>query len=60
MVLGTNFFRVAGLSSKESRVGGYARLMTVRKTTLLLSYLRLFPFFRTPCCGLAMCFKCKT
>ena len=31
-----DFFRVAGLSSKESRVGGYARLMTVRKTTLLL------------------------
>ena len=31
-----------------------------RKCTLLLSWFRRYPYFRTPCCGSEMCFKCKT
>ena len=31
-----------------------------RKTTLLLVWLRRYPYFKTPCCNAPMCFKCKT
>ncbi|CAD7946095.1 unnamed protein product, partial [Amoebophrya sp. A120] len=31
-----------------------------RKCTLLLAFFRRYPYFRTPCCNAAMCFKCKT
>eukprot|EP00392_Amoebophrya_sp_AT5.2_P010368 g10428.t1 len=31
-----------------------------RKCTLLLAWYRRFPYFKTPCCFAAMCFKCKT
>eukprot|EP00397_Hematodinium_sp_SG-2012_P000474 GEMP01000474.1.p1 GENE.GEMP01000474.1~~GEMP01000474.1.p1 ORF type:complete len:2032 (+),score=444.33 GEMP01000474.1:366-6461(+) len=31
-----------------------------RRCTLLLQWLRRFPYFKTPCCEAKMCFKCKT
>lgn len=31
-----------------------------RRCTLLLQWLRRFPYFKTPCCESKMCFKCKT
>lgn len=31
-----------------------------RRCTLLLQWLRQYPYFKTPCCEEKMCFKCKT